>query len=191
MYDIRKVQEQAIYQAVKAQSNLKTAEEIVYGHDGTARNEKDSNWVKSTMNRLENKFDKETTKQIRMGCQCGYGMDDKLALLKELMSTASNMEGFANQDKAKMAGLSCVDGELYLQFPFCPCPMLAEVDKLETNTWCQCTTGYSKVLFEKAFGCKVDVELLKSIKVGDDICLMKIIPQGLAWPTESRLMHRP
>ena len=92
------------------------------------------------------------------------------------MASSSNLEEFAKQDKAKAAGLSYQDGELYLQFPFCPCPMLAEVDKLETNTWCQCTTGYSKVLFEKAFGCEVDVELLKSIKMGDDICLMKIVP---------------
>jgi len=81
-----------------------------------------------------------------------------------------------------MAGLFCEDGMLicnlhsssYLQFTFCPCPMLAEVDRLYTNTWCQCTTGYSKVLFEKAFGCEVDVELLKSIKLGDDICLMTV-----------------
>lgn len=54
--------------------------------------------------------------------------------------------------------------------------MLAEINKLDNNTWCQCTTGYSKVLFEKAFGCKVDVDLLKSVKMGDDMCLMKIIP---------------
>lgn len=44
-----------------------------------------------------------------------------------------------------------------------------------------CTTGYSKVLFETAFGCEVDVELLKSIKAGDDACLMKIIPLGKVW----------
>lgn len=50
------------------------------------------------------------------------------------------------------------------------------LDSCETDTWCQCTTGYSKVIFEKAFGCIVDVELLKSVKMGDDICLMKIIP---------------
>ena len=68
-----------------------------------------------------------------------------------------------------------VHGELFLQFHYCPCPMLAEVDRLETNTWCQCTTGYSKILFERAFACKADVELLKSIKMGDSICLMKII----------------
>lgn len=59
--------------------------------------------------------------------------------------------------------------------------MLIDVDKLETNTWCQCTAGYSKVLFEKAFVCKADVELLKSIKMGDEICLMKIILHNPVW----------
>jgi hypothetical protein len=59
--------------------------------------------------------------------------------------------------------------------------MVADVDKLETNTWCQCTTGYSKCLFEKAFGCEVMVELLKSIKMGDDICLMETIPHKTTW----------
>ena len=108
-------------------------------------------------------------------------MDEKLDLVRELVEASSDLEEFANQDKAKAAGLSYSKGELYLQFPFCPCPMLAEVDKLETNTWCQCTTGYSKVLFEKAFGCEVDVELLQSIKTGDKVCLMKIIPRGAIW----------
>jgi len=171
MFDIRKIQEQVIYNAVKAESNDTTAQKIV-----TRNEENNPTWVKNTMKRLEDNFDKSTIKKIRMSCQCGYGMDEKLALLKELVKSSSNLEEFANHDKAKAAGLSFLYGELYLQFPYCPCPMLAEVDKLETNTWCQCTTGYSKVIFEKAFGCKVDVELLKSVKMGDDICLMKIIP---------------
>lgn len=84
-----------------------------------------------------------------MNCQCGYGMEEKLALVRELMSGASSIEEFANSKKAEAAGLFCKDGELYLRFDFCPCPMLAEVDRLETNTWCQCTTGYSKVLLKK------------------------------------------
>lgn len=133
------------------------------------------------MKRLENHFDNPTVKQIRMHCQCGYGMDEKLKLVKELVESSSNMEEFGYSDKAKAAGLYSENGELYLQFPICPCPMLAGVDRLETNTWCQCTTGYSKVLFEKAFECKVDVELLKSIKIGDEKCLMKIIPLGTIW----------
>jgi hypothetical protein len=181
MFDIRRIQEQVIYGAVKGASDDETARAIVYGEDESARKEDDPTWVKSTMNRVESLFDKATVNQIRMHCQCGYGMDEKLELVKELMASSSNMEEFGNLDKAKAAGLSCMNGELHLQFPFCPCPMLAEVDKLETYTWCQCTTGYSKVLFEKVFGCTVDVELLKSIKVGDDICLMSIIPQEQIW----------
>lgn len=181
MFDVRKIQEQVIYGAVKGFSNDETAKKIVYGKDEIARTEDNPKWVKSTMKRLENSFDSKTIKQIRMHCQCGYGMDEKLELVKELVESSSNLEEFGNSEKAKEAGLYCENGELYLQFHFCPCPMLADVDRLETNTWCQCTTGYSKVLFETAFGCKVDVELLKSIKMGDERCLKKIIPQGTIW----------
>jgi predicted hydrocarbon binding protein len=171
MFDIRRIQEQVIYNAVITESNSKTALKIINGDM-----ENNPTWVKNTMKRLEDNFDKSTIKKIRMNCQCGYGMDEKLALLKELVDLSSSLQEFACHDKAKAAGLSFLNGELYLQFPYCPCPMLADVDKLETSTWCECTTGYSKVIFEKAFGCEVDVELLKSVKMGDDICLMKIIP---------------
>jgi hypothetical protein len=181
MFDIRKIQEQVIYEAVKNACNDETAKEIVYGEDMSATSDDNPTWVKGTMKRLENRFDKSTVKEIRMHCQCGYGMDEKLALVQELLNASSNLEEFGNLDKARSAGLSCANGELYLEFHFCPCPMLAEVDRLETSTWCQCTTGYSKVLFEKAFHCDVEVELLKSIKIGDEICLMKIIPQGEIW----------
>lgn len=181
MFDIRKIQEQVIFEAVRNYSDAETAGEVVYGKDEAAKGEANADWVKSTMRRLENKFDANAVKQIRMNCQCGYGMEEKLAFLNELKAVSSNMEEFANSDRARAAGLFCEDGILYLQFLFCPCPMLADVDRLETKTWCQCTTGYSKVLFEKAFGCAVDVELLKSIKAGDEICLMKILPQGRIW----------
>lgn len=181
MFDIRKIQEKVIYEAVKREANDEEAKEIVFGKDGEASAEDNPTWVKATMKRLENRFDKEAVNRIRMNCQCGHAMDEKLALVKELVDSSSNLEEFGNLEKAKAAGLFCSEGELYLQFLFCPCPMLAEVDRLETDTWCRCSAGYSKVLFEKAFGCPVDVELLKSIKMGDDICLMKIIPQGIVW----------
>ncbi|MCB2300015.1 DUF6144 family protein [Clostridium tagluense] len=181
MFDIRKIQEQVIFGDVKNASDDKMATKIVYGERELSSSEDNATWVKSTMNRLESNFDRSTVKQIRMNCQCRYGMDEKLALVQELVASSSNLEEFANQNKAKAAGLSYTNGELYLQFPFCPCPMLVDVDKLNTVTWCQCTAGYSKVLFEKAFGCEVVVELLKSIKMGDNICLMKIIPRDSIW----------
>lgn len=181
MFDIRKIQENVIYEAVKAESNADVAGEVVYGCGQLARTENNPDWVKSTMHRLESNFPSESIKKIRMKCQCGYGMDEKLALVKELMTGAANIEELTNSERAKAAGLFCRDSELFLQFTFCPCPMLAEVDQLESDTWCQCTTGYSKVLFEKAFACHVEVELLKSIKMGDPVCLMKITLHNPNW----------
>jgi hypothetical protein len=182
MFDVRKIHEQLLYSAVKAADRDEAASQIVYGEGGSAAAEDNATWVQSTMNRMESRFDALAVKQMRMACQCGYAMDEKLALLRDLMASASGMEEFAAQDKAKAAGLNCDNGELYLRFDFCPCPMLAEVDRLDSYAWCQCTTGYSAVLFEKAFGCPVDVDLLKSIKAGDTCCLMKIVPRGtVAW----------
>jgi hypothetical protein len=175
MFDIRKIQEETIANVVAECSDRETAEQIVYGKDECAKEESNGVWVNATMKRLEEKFTPAQTKQIRMHCQCGYGMDEKVALLQELKATNPDIETWANSEKAKAAGLFYENGFLYLQFDFCPCPMLAEVDHLESKTWCECTTGYSKVLFEKAFHCKVDVELLESIKAGDKRCLMKMI----------------
>jgi len=176
MFDIRKIQEKVIFDAVKNESDEQTAQSVVEGNQ-----EDDPTWVKNTMSRLEKRFDAQTVKKIRMHCQCGYGMEERLEFIKSLIYRSSSMEEFASHEEARAAGLSFSDGTLYLQFPFCPCPMLANVDRLKTNTWCQCTTGYSKVLFEKAMGCNVEVELLKSIKMGDEICLMKIVPDDFTF----------
>lgn len=56
-----------------------------------AKTEDNPTWVRSTIKRLENHFDKSAVNQIRMHCQCGYGMDEKLALVKELAELSSNI----------------------------------------------------------------------------------------------------
>ena len=182
MFEIRKMQEQALFSAIAVRSNRDTAAKIVYGkRESVSSEEKDWDWVKETMDRLEAGFPKDQVKRIRMDCQCGYAMEEKLQLLHELVATTGTLAEFGNHPKAKAAGMYVREGNLFLQFYFCPCPMLAEVDHLDSDAWCQCTTGYSKTLFEKAFGCPVDVELLKSIKMGDEVCLQKITPKEAVW----------
>ena len=92
MFDIRKIQEQVIFGAVKNARDDKMATKIVYGEHELSSSEDNATWVKSTMNRLESNFDRSTVKQIRMNCQCGYGMDEKLALVQEMVTSSSNLE---------------------------------------------------------------------------------------------------
>jgi hypothetical protein len=144
IFDIRKIQEQAQFAAVKAEGGEKAAAEVVFGEEGSPK-EDNAAWVNGAMGRLEARFAQPAVKRIRMACQCGYGMEEKLQLVKELMMESSSLEEFAGSEKAKAAVLFCENGTLYLQFFFCPCPMLAEVERLDSYAWCECTTGYSKV----------------------------------------------
>lgn len=41
-------------------------------------------------------------------------------------------------------------------------------------TWCHCTAGYNKKLFEAVFETPVEVEVVHSIRQGFDECLLKI-----------------
>ena len=113
MFDIRKIQEDIIYKAVKAESDEETARKVVYGGQQT-KAENNPEWVKAAMHRLESSFDSGTVKQIRRNCQCGYGMEEKFALVKELKAEASNIEEFAASGKARTAGLFCKDGDGHL-----------------------------------------------------------------------------
>lgn len=172
MSEIRKMNEEALYASIAKEAGEEVANQIVYGKE-----QQDSVWVENTMQRLLEQFSLQEIKTIRQRCQCGYAMDEKIRLVRELYESASSYEEFANCKRAREAGLFYEEGTLYLQFLFCPCPMLAQVEKLSSSAWCECTTGYSKVLFETVFGCPVSVELQKSIKMGDERCLMTILPK--------------
>ena len=52
MFDIRKIQEKVIFEAVRAESDAATASHIVGGGE-----EEDAVWVKNTMKRMETCFD--------------------------------------------------------------------------------------------------------------------------------------
>lgn len=180
MFDIRKMQENALYAAVQKESDAQIADEVVYGQKQGAEKE-DSAWVNAAMLRLEERFRFPARVRIRRRCQCGFGMEEKLALLNRLKDSVSSIEDLTASQEAKAAGLFSQNGNLYLQFQFCPCPMLKNVKSLRSDTWCLCTTGYSKELFEKAFSCEADVDLLQSIKKGDPVCLMKITLHNPLW----------
>jgi len=72
MFDMRKIQEQVIFNVVKNKSSEEIANDIVFGENNAFCREDNPAWVKNTMKRIEQKFDSETIKQIRMDCQCGY-----------------------------------------------------------------------------------------------------------------------
>jgi len=133
-------------------------------------------WAESICADLQNEFDDDTIKKVRMDCACGPEMG-KINKIKKLYQAS----GDANEFVSKMNGLhqgftlEVADNALLLIYPACYCSCVKRVDKDLSEVWCYCTLGYSKKMFEHILERKVEVKLLESVKTGGNKCVIKVI----------------
>lgn len=183
-----------LYENILRISDENTARDIAFSLelDHNASAEQRAAWVHRVIEKLEARFDAATIKNIRLGCYCdeeeaagkcrdtGYICADKAlfakvsAWLRGLYVASNTLEEFVQKANDENLGWYVQDGELYTKFFECECPMLEAVGQLPTFTWCYCTAGYGKRLFEEVFDYPVDVEILQSIRQGNEFCLMKV-----------------
>ena len=81
---------------------------------------------------------------------------------------------FVNALNENGAGWFIKDNQLYTKMFTCECPMLEKAKNSNSLTWCHCTAGYNKKLFEIVFEKPVYVEIVQSIRQGFDFCLLRI-----------------
>ncbi len=134
-------------------------------------------WVEKLSAILENRFDKETVKNIRQECYCNENgrLEDTANNLKQLyLSLDKDLHRFVNALNENGAGWFIKDNQLYTKMFSCECPMLEKAKNSNSLTWCHCTAGYNKKLFEIVFEKPVYVEIVQSIRQGFDFCLLRI-----------------
>jgi predicted hydrocarbon binding protein len=167
-----------LFKNIKRFSDIQTAESIAFGVflPLSPSKEQCANWVEYIASKLEEKFDEATIKRIRMGCYCRENgrLDESKKWLRELYIASENLEQFVDKVNEYSAGWYIKDGELYTKYFDCPCPMLEGTDQLTTKTWCHCTAGFAIEIFDDVFGYEVDTEVLESIKLGSEFCLIKV-----------------
>lgn len=183
-----------LYRNIKMFSDERTAYDIVFGLplSPDASSDQRAAWVRRIIDGLEKRFDAATIKAIRLGCYCtekempekckstGYLCADAELFsrvrdgLQGLYESSANLEEFVARANTENLGWYVENDELYTKFFECECPMLEAVGQLPTFTWCYCTAGYGKQLFEGVFGCPVDLEIIHSIRQGNEFCLMKV-----------------
>lgn len=181
---MRQVHKEAIrlYDNITRCGSSEIAHKIVFGIElsPNATVTEMADWVNHVSSELERGFDEATIKAIRMGCYCDEDgkLDESKRLIKEIFDVSESMDDFVARMNAQNVGWYMEGGFLFAKYFSCSCPMLEGIDRLATKTWCYCTVGFNRHIFEHVFGCRVDVELLESIKMGHEQCLMKIVPCG-------------
>lgn len=134
-------------------------------------------WVEKLSSLLENRFDGNTVKAIRQKCYCNENgrLEDTARELKQLYASLDkDLHRFVAALNENGAGWYIEGNQLYTKMFICECPMLEEASLSQSLTWCHCTAGYSKKLFELVFETPVDVEILQSIRQGFDYCLVRV-----------------
>jgi predicted hydrocarbon binding protein len=61
-----------------------------------------------------------------------------------------------------------------ITYPACYCPMVTDVTEPLSPTYCHCSAGWLKELFETVSGKPVEVEILETIKRGGAQCRFNV-----------------
>ena len=166
-----------LYNSITKHVNEETAEGIAnkISLSKSADFERKFTWAESVCAELKDKLPEDVVKAIRMDCACGPEMG-KIDNLKKLYDSCSNTEEFAKKANAQNTGFTIESNgdAIFLIYPQCYCSCVKRVDKPLSKTWCYCTLGYTKRMFEYIMSREVSVELLESVKIGGNVCKIKI-----------------
>lgn len=143
--------------------------------DETSNYTQKAEWIRDAVQRLEREAGKAKAIKVMQACgmKCCGPTQRKRA--KQFMEESKSVEGLlARLNKAGIGG-----GRLKLKnrktivggYDWCYCGRVKQTDKpFPTDTYCHCSTGWYRSLFEAAFDRPVKVRLKQSILQGADSC---------------------
>lgn len=133
-------------------------------------------WAEAACAYLEERFDAETIRRVRMDCACNDGKSIAEKLRKYLKKAGSLRE-FAEDFTAHetFASLTYVsEHELRFCYPECYCACVKRAPGTLSRTWCLCTLGNARMIFRALFQKEVQVALLQSVKSGGEKCEIRV-----------------
>jgi hypothetical protein len=167
---------QRLYDSLIKHIDIQSAERInSLSLSQTASDKKKFAWAQDICTALENSFDEKTIRSIRMDCACGPSQS-RMDEMKMLYNSTKGLEEFTKRLNEANIGVTawCEDQELFFSYPTCYCSFVKRINKPLSKTWCYCTLGYTKRMFDYVLGCNTVVELIESIKTGGNRCVIKI-----------------
>ncbi|HBR31440.1 MAG: DUF6144 family protein [Eubacteriales bacterium] len=139
-------------------------------------------WANEVCSYLENNYNDDQIKRIRMGCSC-TPPPKYIEAVKKLYQESESLDEFCEKYNAAYGGNHSLWHEgnaventavLFFSYPHCYCDCVQRVDGIVSKTWCLCTLGYTKKLFDAVLECDTEVELIESVKTGGNRCVMSI-----------------
>jgi predicted hydrocarbon binding protein len=137
--------------------------------------------IHEMMSVLDQEVDEKIRWEIMEACgRCCIGISI-LEKAKSLRQKERDLDVFLDRlNKVRIGGghLRREGDNIFPAYDRCYCGSVSKTKTLFSGTYCRCSCGWFKKLFEDLFRKKVEVRLLKSIIQGNDRCefLIQILP---------------
>lgn len=133
-------------------------------------------WITTLMSGLEKNVDEKTL--VRILEQCGRQCQSQsfIKKAKGLYEKSENIDDFLEKLGRVYKHLRREGEEVYIVYPRCFCSQVNKIPKGKlSGTYCNCSRGWAKALFEGALGRPVEVIMEKSIINGDNECKFRVM----------------
>ena len=131
-------------------------------------------WVKTLMDGLDAQVDEETRAEILEACGRGCIPRSFIRKAQACRRGARDTGEFLDRLSQRWSHLQRDGDDIYVTYEKCYCPLVKAYSGELSPSFCNCSRGWIKELFESVLERPVSVDLEKSIKRGDDLCRLRV-----------------
>jgi predicted hydrocarbon binding protein len=132
-------------------------------------------WISTLIGSLDERVDEETRASILEQCGRQCQSESFVKKAKQIYEKSANVSDFIDKFSKVYKHVHRKGGRVYIIYPRCYCSQVNKIPKGRlSGTYCNCSRGWAKALFEGATGKPVEVTMEKSIINGDDECKFRI-----------------
>ncbi len=133
-------------------------------------------WITQLIAGLDEHVDEET--RVKILEQCGRQCQSQSFITKArgLHEKSKNIDEFLDNLEQVYKNLHREGDKVYIVYPKCYCSHVNKIPPRKLSaTYCSCSRGWAKALFEGALGRPVEVVMEESIVKGDKQCKFRIV----------------
>jgi len=123
---------------------------------------------------LDSQLDEDTRVKILEDCGRSCTPRSLVEKLKSVWGDTGNVDDFVDEAAKAWKHLRREGDGVYVEYERCYCPLVKDYAGELSDSWCNCSRGWLLELFGSATGSPVGVELLRSVRRGDDECRFQI-----------------
>ena len=133
-------------------------------------------WIRWLIAALDEYVDEETKAKILEQCGRQCQSENFVKKARKIYEKSEDIDEFLERFGRVYKYLHREGDKVYLIYPKCYCPHVNKIPAGKLSaTYCICSRGWAKALFEGALGQPVDVIMEESIVNGDAQCKFRIV----------------